>query len=101
MVSLLFGIMSLFKGFTFEEPKKGENKESEQVSELTFQFSQISAKDEETRLASFQAHRSPLSSRSLSDTQEKRRLKALQLQKQVCKDILNKKRMILIAYSAT
>lgn len=76
--------MSSFKGFTFQEPTKSSKEGvDKQVSELTFQLSQISAQDGEgSRLASFQAHRSPLSSRSLSETQEKRRLKALELQKQ-------------------
>lgn len=82
--------MSSFKGFTFQEPTKSSKEGvDKQVSELTFQLSQISAQDGEgSRLASFQAHRSPLSSRSLSETQEKRRLKALELQKQVCRQTL-------------
>lgn len=85
-VDILYNTMSSFKGFTFQEPAKtSKEDEDKQVSELTFQLSQISAQDEEgSRLASYQAYRSPLSSRSLSETQEMRRLKALELQKQVC-----------------
>lgn len=80
----------MFKGFTFEAPKRNEQKESSQkdeantLSELTFQFSRISA-NEGSRLESFQTHRSPLANRSRSETQEKRRLEALEFQKRVNK----------------
>lgn len=75
----------MFQGFKFETPKKDDKEEINQenkVSELTFQFSRISA-NEGSRLESFQAHRSPLASRSRAETQERRRLEALELQKKV------------------
>lgn len=75
----------MFQGFKFEAPKKNDKEEIDQeskVSELTFQFSRISA-NEGSRLESFQAHRSPLASRSRAETQERRRLEALELQKRV------------------
>jgi hypothetical protein len=76
--------MSTFKGFTFELPEKKDDHDTENISNLTFQFSRISAQEDGSRLNSFQAHRSPLASRSLSEAQEERRMKALELQKHVC-----------------
>lgn len=76
--------MSDFKGFTFEKPIKDQyDSQDTQVSELSLKFSRISADDNDSRLGSFQSFRSPLASRSRSETQEKRRLEALELQKQV------------------
>lgn len=78
----------MFKGFTFEAPKSNQEKdnnekdEANKLSELTFQFSRITA-NEGSRLESYQSHRSPLSNRSRSETQEKRRLEALEFQKKV------------------
>jgi hypothetical protein len=81
--------MNSFTGFKFETsaPKNEDNDENKKLNDLTFQFSRISAEEndqgETSRLSSFQAHRSPLTSRSGSERQEKRRLEALELQKQV------------------
>lgn len=79
-----FSSNQMFKGFKFETPKPTESADSSQkeLSELTFQFSRISA-NEGSRLESFQTHRSPLANRSRSETQEKRRLEALEFQKRV------------------
>jgi hypothetical protein len=70
--------------FTFSDPNKEKHdvKEDTKVSDLTLQFSRISAVDD-SRLESFKSHRSPLTTRSRSETQEKRRLEALEMQKKV------------------
>lgn len=83
--------MSTFQGFIFKNPDKKatDNPESDtkeqddDISKLSDRLSQITADDDQFRHASFKALRAPLSSRSMSDTQEKRRLKALELQKNV------------------
>lgn len=86
--------MSTFKGFTFKAPTKQEkevnDENNKRVNDLTFQFSRISAQENEqgetSRLAAFQTHRSPLTGRSGSERQEKRRLEALELQKKVLRE---------------
>ncbi|KAI8637241.1 hypothetical protein BD408DRAFT_396001 [Parasitella parasitica] len=84
-----------FKGFTFESPVKDEQESQEaKLSELSFKFSRISADDNDSRLDSFQSFRSPLTNRSRSETQEKRRLEALELQKQQRQTTINKARQI-------
>jgi hypothetical protein len=71
--------------FTFTDPNKEEHdlKEDTKVSDLTAQFSRISAVGD-SRLDSFKSHRLPLASRSRSEALERRRLEALELQKKVC-----------------
>ncbi|KAI9266149.1 hypothetical protein EDC94DRAFT_516153 [Helicostylum pulchrum] len=92
----------MFQGFKFETPKKDDKEEINQenkVSELTFQFSRISA-NEGSRLESFQAHRSPLASRSRAETQERRRLEALELQKKQRSITVSKARQLALGTAA-
>ncbi|KAI7893273.1 uncharacterized protein EV154DRAFT_479501 [Mucor mucedo] len=87
----------MFKGFKFEVPKPKELTDASQkeLSELTFQFSRISA-NEGSRLESFQSHRSPLANRSRSETQEKRRLEALEFQKKQRSITISKARQLAL-----
>ncbi|KAG2209250.1 hypothetical protein INT47_005542 [Mucor saturninus] len=87
----------MFKGFKFEAPKSKEliDASHKELSELTFQFSRISA-NEGTRLESFQSHRSPLANRSRSETQEKRRLEALEFQKKQRSITISKARQLAL-----
>lgn len=82
--------MSAFQGFVFKNPetkleqtKQGDD--GSDISNLSVRFSQITADDDQdhSRLSDFRSLRSPLNSRTKSETQEKRRLKALELQKSV------------------
>ncbi|CEP15049.1 hypothetical protein [Parasitella parasitica] len=89
--------MSDFKGFTFENLNKdGQKSQDDKVPELSFKFNHISVNDDDSRLESFQSFRSPLASRSRSETQEKRRLEALELQKQQRQTTINKARQIAL-----
>lgn len=76
--------MSEFKGFTFEKPIKDQNEsQDDHLTELSMKFNRISTDDHGSRLGSFKSFRSPIAGRSRSEAQEKRRLEALELQKQV------------------
>ncbi|GAN10149.1 snurportin-1-like [Mucor ambiguus] len=89
--------MSEFKGFTFENPIKHESESQDaHLADLSLKFNRISTDDNGSRLDSFKNFRSPIASRSRSDAQEKRRLEALELQKQQRQTSVNKARQIAL-----
>ncbi|CAO3651862.1 unnamed protein product [Mucor fragilis] len=89
--------MSEFKGFTFEKPIKDQNEsQDDHLTELSMKFNRISTDDHGSRLGSFKSFRSPIAGRSRSEAQEKRRLEALELQKQQRQTSINKARQIAL-----
>ncbi|KAK4514253.1 tRNA methyltransferase, has a role in tRNA modification [Mucor velutinosus] len=89
--------MSEFKGFTFEKPIKHDSESQDpHLTNLSLKFNRISTDDNGSRLDSFKNFRSPIASRSRSEAQEKRRLEALELQKQQRQTSINKARQIAL-----
>lgn len=88
--------MSNFQGFVFQDPNKKENLQEEENSSVEAANNQATVTEEEdnvnSRLQNYLDARSYFSSRI--EIQEKRRLKALELQRRVF-SWLNKQKLIL------
>jgi hypothetical protein len=88
--------MSNFQGFVFQDPNKKENLQEEQNSSIEAANNQATVTEEEdnvnSRLQNYLDARSCFSSRI--EIQEKRRLKALELQRRVF-SWLNKQKLVL------